>query len=140
MEKNNIQEQWEQWIPAENLSSEYFIESIIDHKKKLEIILCDSQNPEKKLFIIFEDFIGAYKWTDESFKLETFYFLSNVYGKFFFSKWSFFKVFNSPFLDIISKKFLAYAKSQHFLHFSIFEPDGVLDIISLTEPKIKVAK
>jgi hypothetical protein len=132
-----MQEQWIRWEPAKGLSSKYCIESILDNLEAFKIVLHDEHDSRKKIYIIFEGFVGSYKWTDETFRLGTVSFLNKQYGTKFYSEWTFFKVINSKYLRLISEESCSISDSRNLIHLVIIESNSILDIIAASEPKIE---
>lgn len=132
-----MQEQWVHWEPASGLSPKYCIESILDNLEAFKIVLCDEHDSRKKIYMIFKGFVGSYKWTDETFKLGTISFLNKQYGMKFYSGWTFFKVINSKYMQLISEESCSISDSRNLMHFVIIESNSILDIIASSDPKIE---
>jgi hypothetical protein len=133
----NIMEKWERWEPIKNLSSEYYLESILFDDDGLKIILSDEIDSTKKLNIVFDGVVASYKLTDETYKIETWAFLDKQYGKAFYSKWRFFRVFNSSYLKILSEDSCGIADSHELLHF-VITGNEVLEVIVAYEPIVEI--
>ncbi|OGI12004.1 MAG: hypothetical protein A2Y40_10985 [Candidatus Margulisbacteria bacterium GWF2_35_9] len=133
-----MKEEWKTWEPVSDLSEKYYIESVSnDLKKGLKIVVCDEKNEKKKVIITFEYAISSYKWTNETFRLDTAAFLDEKYGKKFYTKWTFFKVTNSSYLQLLSKESSGIADYYSLIHFAIIESNSILDIIASYEPNVE---
>lgn len=132
-----MSEQWERWEPIRSLSSKYYIESISDSIKCFKITLCESDDERKKVEVVFEDSVHAYRSTDESFNLKTINTLDEQYGTKFYSNWTFFKVNNSEYTNWLSKQSYGIADSQPLIHFCLIASDSIVDVIAAYEPKIE---
>ena len=92
-------EHWERWEPIRSLSSKYYIDSISDGIREFRIVLSDSCDEKKKIHVVFENSVDAYRSTDESFRQSTVADLGERYGNEFYGDWTFFKVTNSTYIS-----------------------------------------
>ncbi|MCR6106975.1 hypothetical protein HXA34_11810 [Salipaludibacillus agaradhaerens] len=132
-----MNEQWERWEPIKRLSNKYYIESISDSIKCFKITLCESNDERKKVEVIFDDSVHAYRSTDESFNLKTINTLDEHYGTRFYSNWTFFKVNNSEYTNWLYEQSYGIAASQPLIHFCLIASDSIVDVIAAYEPKIE---
>ncbi len=95
-------EQWFKWKPVKNLSSKYYIESITDGIEGFIIVLSDASDEKKKVKVVFEDSVHAYRSTDESFRQNTIDALDEIYGTLFYSEWTLFKIVDSEYMQWLS--------------------------------------
>lgn len=135
--KIKMQEQWMRWEPVKGLSSNYYVDYILDGKDGFKIVLVDYIDDKKKMMIIFDKSVYAYKSTEESFRQQTLDMLAEQYGGKFYQEWAFFKVQNSSYLKWLSKQSYGITDSLPFMHFSILTVDSFIDIVDSYEPKIE---
>ena len=131
-----MKEQWIKWEPIANLAPKYYIDKISHTIKDFHIILSEDSSTERKIKILFEDSVDAYRDTDESFRRKLIYDLGQTYGSNFYGKWTFFKVYNSKYLQWLSEESFEITNSLGFIHFSLIAADSILDIVTTYEPKI----
>lgn len=129
-------EQWVKWKPVEGLSNKYYVESISDGFDGFEMVLSDSDDEEKKIKVIFEDSVHAYRSTDESYRQSTINAIDKEYGTHFYSEWTFFKVADSEYTQWISAQSYSIADSEPLIHFSFIAVDSIVDVIAAYEPKV----
>jgi hypothetical protein len=77
-----VQENWEHWEPVFGLSSKYYVESLSDSIEGFRILLSDAYDENKKVEVIFEDSVHAYRSTDESFRRVCQVFCVNSFKRF----------------------------------------------------------
>lgn len=129
-------EQWTKWEPIQGLANNYYIDSVSDTIDGFIIQLSDADDEEKKVLVLFEDSVDAYRSADESFRRSTMFDLSQKYDKTFFHYWTFFKVTNSSYIQWLSEQSFGITDSLHFTHFSFIAADSILDVITNYEPKV----
>ena len=139
----NFNEQWIRWEPIPELENKYYIDSLIDTIERFEILLVDTKTGYKKVRVVFEYGVDAYRCTGEQFRLKLIGRLNEKYGIDFYAKWTFFKVENSFYFEWLSEE--SDELSDPFfdgkaLHFSFITDDYVLDVISFHEPKVEFIK
>lgn len=135
-------EKWVKWMPVEGLSPKYYIESLSSGICNGLIITMSAASAanaaEKKVKVIFEESVHAYRCTDESFRQSTLYDINKVYGTPFYSEWTFFKVVNSGYLQWLSTQSFNIVDTEPLTHFSFLATDVVIDVIAAYEPKIEL--
>jgi hypothetical protein len=132
-----MKEEWKKWEPIKGLSEKYYTKSILDDfEQGFKVVLCDEKNEKKQVIVTFENSVCSYKWTNETFRIDTAAFLDKQYGKDFYTKWTFFKVTNSPYLQLLSKESSGIANYYSPIHFAIIESNAITDIIASYEPKV----
>ncbi|KKQ12044.1 MAG: hypothetical protein US22_C0004G0002 [candidate division TM6 bacterium GW2011_GWF2_36_6] len=131
-------EQWIKWEPIKELSSTYYVDLVIDSKKEFKIILSEEKNPQKKIHIIFENSVYAYRNTYESFRQNTIHILKKQYGESFYINWTFFKITNSSYLSWLAEESYGITNELNFTHFSIIAANEIIDIIAGYEPRIEL--
>ncbi|QQE74225.1 hypothetical protein KDJ56_20675 [Brevibacillus composti] len=132
-----MQENWERWEPVFGLSSKYYVESLSDSIEGFRILLSDANDEKKKVEVIFEDSVHAYRSTDESFRQSAINMIDELYGTEFYAEWTFFKVTNSKYIQWLSEQSYGITESESLIHFSILAGDSIVDVIAAYEPKIK---
>ena len=133
-----MNEQWTKWVPITGLAQKYYIDSISDNIKEFSILLSEYYDRKKKIKIIFENSVDAYRSTDESFRLTTMEKLGQKYGRSFYGDWTFFKVTNSSYIQWLCDESYASSYTSSFIHFSFIAGDSILDVVTNYEPKIEV--
>lgn len=129
-------EQWSKWEPVPGLSANYYMESILDTPDGFTIQFFDTNKEEKKVQVIFEYSVSAYKSTNESYRLNTMHKLDERYGKNFYHDWTFFKITNSSYIQWLSEESYGITDSLHFMHFAFLTPNSFLDVIARYEPEV----
>lgn len=131
-----MKEIWHRWEIGSEFSSKYYIESISDSINGFRILFSDATNESKKVEVLFEDSVHAYRSTDESFRQSTINDIDERYGTEFYQNYTFFKVTNSEYIFWISHQSYGIAEAESLYHFSFLAVDSVLDVIAAYEPKI----
>ena len=134
--KEIMQEQWIKWEPIHNLAQKYDIDSVSETTDCLNIVLSEEKNSEKKVQIIFESSVICYRKTDETFALQKISELNAKYGKEFYARWTFFKVYDSEYLQWFGQQSYNLSEAYELQHFSIVTPDLIFDIVTPQEPKV----
>lgn len=135
-----MQENWERWEPVSGLSSKYYVESLSDTVEGFRVVLSDANDEKKKVEVIFEDSVHAYRSTDESFRQSIINTIDERYGTEFYTEWTFFKVSNSEYIQWLTEQSYGIAESEPLMHFSFLAVDSIVDVIAAYEPKIKITK
>ncbi|MDQ0087496.1 hypothetical protein J2T12_000890 [Paenibacillus anaericanus] len=130
-----MEENWERWEPISDLTSKYYVESISDSVKGFSVLLSDAKDENKKIEVLFEESVHAYRSTDESFRQNTINSVDERYGTEFYVDCTFFKITNSEYIQWLSDQSYGIADSESLFHFSFLAVDSVLDIIATYEPK-----
>lgn len=116
------------------MSGKYCLDAFLWPEEGLIIKLSKG---EQKIEILFDGYIDAFRYTNESFCFKIFGDLSKQYGDDFYKDWSFFKVTNSEYLKWLSEKSHTWSDRFPFIHFCIFGGNEVIDILAQYEPKIR---
>ncbi len=130
-------EEWTRWEPINGLSGKYYLD-YFSWSEKGFIVELISERKKERIQILFDEYIDAYRYTNESFYFKLAGDLSDKYGDDFYGNWSFFKVTNSEYLKWLSEKSCTLSDQMHFVHFCILGGDEVIDIINNDEPKVKI--
>jgi len=129
-------EEWVKWKPLPDLSNSYYIDEILDRIKNFNFLLTDYNDERKKLRVIFEHSVDAYRSTDESYRQKTLYDLGNKHGT-EFTKWTFFKVYNSSYIQWLSEDSYEFLDKDSFTHFCFIAADSILDVVTNYEPRFE---
>jgi hypothetical protein len=135
-DRKKMLEQWKRWYPVGDLAAKYYVDSISDTIEGFTILLLDANNKNKRLQILFEDSIYAYRSTDETFRHSLIVDLSDRYGADFYGKWTFFKVTNSLYIKWLSEQSCGISDTRNLIHFSLIAADSIVDVIDVAEPTI----
>lgn len=131
-------EKWKKWLPIENLLPKYNIFSIFDYYKGLEIILSDINDNENKIKIIFDGVDISYRRVAEGFRYKKILEIDDVYGKEFYSKWTFFTIYNSKYIEWLNIESCGIYENFELKHFYFLCADAILDVISMENPIIEI--
>ncbi|MFA5998755.1 MAG: hypothetical protein WC747_01920 [Candidatus Babeliales bacterium] len=129
-------EKWTRWEPINGLSGKYYLDYFAWSEKGFVVELISGKK-EKRIQILFDDYIDSFRYTNESFCFKIFGDLSDQYGDDFYGDWSFFKVTNSEYLKWLSDKSRTWSDQIQFIHFCILGGDEVIDIVTNYEPKVR---
>lgn len=121
-------EEWTRWQPIEGLSGQYSLDDFAWSEKGFIVELLSDKKKER-IQILFDEYIDAFRYTNESFYLKL---PSDFYGD-----WNFFKATNSEYLKWLSDKSCTLSDQMHFIHFCIIGGDEVIDIVTNYEPKVR---
>ena len=133
-----MSEYWIRWNQSSVFSDKYYLESLINDTEGLKIQLIEAYDKKNQVELSFEkNSVRGYKVTDESFWVKTNEKLNSLYGGEFYSKWTFFKVFNSAYQASFSKNTNDKITEQ-FTHFSLITLHFIIDILAQDEPDIRV--
>lgn len=130
-------EEWMRWEPINGVEGKYFVNLLSLSDDGLVIRLSD-WDEKKKIEVIFDGYVDAYRYTNDSFSFKIPAVLSEKYEKGFYKDWSFFKVVNSDYLHWLSEKSSGYADDFPFVHFCIMGGDEIVDILSRYEPEVRI--
>jgi hypothetical protein len=128
-----ISEQWIKWEPIKNLAPKYYIDSISDNIDEFSITLSDADN-KNKIKVTFETLVLSYRSTNESFRLSIIKYLDECNIE--YSKWTFFKIINSTYIQWLSEQSYGIIESIPPTHFSFVAGDSIVDVIAVYEPKV----
>ncbi len=131
-----VEEIWEKWGNGYGINSKYYVESLIDNIEGFQIVLSEANNEYKKVEILFEDSVYAYRSTDESFRQSTINKLDELYGIDFYKNNTLFIVTNSKYIRWLSKQSFGIVDLEEVKHYSILAVDSLVDVISSYEPRI----
>ena len=131
-----MQESWAHWMPLENLSKKYYIESITNNREGFTVLLADAIGESEKIKIVFENGVNAFRNTDETFKLSTISWLDEKYGGKFYAEWTFFRVENSEYLKFLCEQSGGISDFYDVKQYSIITDEEILDIAATYEPVV----
>jgi hypothetical protein len=129
-----INEKWIKWEPIKNLVTDYFVYSKKYSNQNLEIFLKCSDSRKKDLYVVFENSVFFYLEKPENCSFLTIDYLSKNYPLSFYSKWNFFKIYNSKHMNLIKHELGISIDCLRLDHFMIADDDTFMDIISSKEP------
>lgn len=129
-----MQENWARWGPH-YLSPKYYIVAVSDTVRALRIKLINEQETHY-IQLIFKGGVDSYERTDETFCLKRTKPVGEKYGLDFYTKWTFFTIYNSEYLRYLSDQSYRFSETINFIHFAILAIDSIMDIIAYEEPKI----
>ncbi|QQR49648.1 hypothetical protein IPF37_02285 [bacterium] len=132
-----VNETWQQWKPLEVAPKRYLLDCIIDVEEVLEIVLSDMEGNAKKIRIIFEGSVVAYRYTYETFRMHTLHMLKQRYGSDFYTKCDFFQVIDSEYLSWVSEQLHGVGDMASLKHFCLYGLEDVIDIIADCEPRVE---
>jgi hypothetical protein len=136
--RNDMNENWIKWEPAEGLAKKYSINSISDTLDKFEIILSEYDNINHKIKVKMKfDFVDSYRCTDKSLRLKDMGELVEKRDEKFHNNWTFFKVLNSKYLKYLSKQSYGIIDDRNLMHFALITEDLIIDLINPSEPIVE---
>lgn len=135
----NLFEEWVKWVPLEGLPFKMYLESLIDDKDGISLLLT-SKDGSNKVQIFFEGSVLSYRNTDEGRRLKTLNFLDEKYGKDFYTTWSMFKISNSAYLDWFEQETYKIYGDYNIVHYVFLTCDDVVEVLSTYEPQITIIK
>ena len=130
-------EKWTRWEPINGLSGSYYHDSFLWSEKGFIIELIN-EGQGKRVQILFDNYVDAFRYTNESFYLKIFDNSSQENDTDFYANWSFFKIANSEYLAWLSEKSCTWSDRFNFIHFCIVGGDEVIDIVTNYEPKVTI--
>lgn len=130
-------EQWSKWEPLQGLSNKYYVDSISDTMEEFEIILSDANDRKKKLRISTEYSPHSYQVTKISYKFKIISNLTRQHNETLTNKWTFFRVTNSSYLQLMSEESAGISDDRELTHVSILAQNLVIDIVDGFEPKVE---
>ncbi len=131
------QEAWIRWEPIEGLSEKYYLDSIINDAEVFKVILSDADNKNKKVAVIFSASVYFQQITEETLTFRRFDTLCDQYSVEFVTSWTFFKVINSSYVQLVSEQSCGAIQSDLLVHYSLLAVDFFVDIIDRAEPKVE---
>ena len=130
-------EQWKKWEPIQGLSEKYYVESIVNIIGVFKVFLCDAQDQNKKIVVIFENSIDVYRSTQENLRLSVLHTLKEQYGEHFYETWTFFKITDSTYVQWLSDQSYKISDAMEFQHFVLIGTNTIVDLINYHDPKVE---
>lgn len=130
-------EQWIRWEPIQGLEGKYYLDDFSWSKKGFIVELIHEKKDEK-IQILFDNYIDAFRYTNESFYLTILDNASPKHETRFYANFSFYKITNSEYLVWLSKQSAEWSDLFNFTHFCILGGDEVIDIVTNYEPKVTI--
>lgn len=135
-----IKEEWQRWIPNNNVHNNYYLISIKDTMEKLLVHLAYYHDDSYEAEFSFENHsVLGYRQIDEGCRLQLYNELNTKYGTHFYASWSFFIVKHSRFLAAMTEKSINRKMYDNYIHFSFFTTDYILDIVAKEYPSVKLS-
>jgi hypothetical protein len=131
-----MNETWSHWVPRNGLERRYNIKSILDGNKGLILLLSPECKEAHDIQITFGYSASAHRTTYETFRHALIIYLHQKYGSDFYTKWTFFKVENSLYMQWLREQSEGMSDFEHYQHFAILTPDLFVDILAMKEPEI----
>lgn len=128
-------EEWAKWEPLEGVPSKMYIEKLVDDKNGT-LLVFKSEDENDTLEVLFEDSILSLRSTDEGRRLKTINFLEEKYGTDFYTKWTFFKVTNSSYVEWFNQETYDMYATYNIGHYVFLTPDDIVEILSTYEPNV----
>jgi len=121
-----------------NLSGTYYVQSINDNFKGLQINLY-AEDEKSNVTIKFEDNVYAYRSIEESYNLKLINTLTAKYGdEFFMNNKTLYRVKNTDYIKEFCNSSLKIIEESQIFQFSIIAADYFIDIITDYEPEILI--
>jgi len=127
-------EEWIRWQPFEKMSGKFYVDTLMMLEEGLIIKLSKG---EQKIEIVFDGYVDAYRYTNDSFSFKIPSDLAKKYGIDFYGDCSFFKVTNSEYLAWLLEQSCTWSGRFPFMHFCIVGGDEVVDVLAQYEPIVK---
>ena len=128
-------EKWAKWEPIEGIPTKMFIEKLVDDKNGT-LLVFKSEDENVTIQVLFEDSILSLRSTDEGRRLKTINLLDEKYGTDFYTKWTFFKVTNSDYVEWFNQETYDMYAAYNIGHYVFLTPDDVVEILSTYEPNV----
>lgn len=129
-------ENWIKWHPIENLSENYFIETMYMEDGNLIVnLFCSRTN--NRLTFIFKNIL-AYRSVEEGYRLTIPNYFTQDTGQNLYGCWTFFKVCNSNYVQWLTEQVSHKINLSQVIHFGIASANCIVDIITCNEPIIKI--
>jgi len=129
-----IETQWDRWYPIEKITKRANLDSIsyCDNELILNFSFIYSIG---EITIIFKDSVLSYRSADERNFTDTYSFLNETKEKDFYTKWSFFKLKNSNYIEWFNKqdKNNKQINVEHYL----FLTESVVEVLATSAPIVR---
>lgn len=122
-------EKYKKWEPPEYIPDTLYIEGLYEDWEGFRLLLSDKEGV-RILRITFEDAL-SYRTIDEGDLLKS---TGEAEG---LCKWPLFTVENSKFLQWFNEESLNIHEDDHLVHYSIFTPNDIIDVISASPPIVE---
>ena len=125
-------EEWHYWKPPQKLEPGYGVDIISCEEDNFSIELYATGPKDSYIKLDFQGNAQAYRYTNESFALQTLCNILNKYGPDFYPQWSFFTVTKSTYLSAYEHDTNTTVSS--LIHFAIIGEDEIVDVITTKAP------
>jgi hypothetical protein len=122
-------EKYTKWLPLEDIPDRLYIDGLYDDREGFRLLLSDYETG-RMLRITFDPVL-SYRNTDEGDLLVT---LESREG---FIKWPLFTIENSKFIHWFNEESLNIHKDENPVHYSIYTPNDIIDVISTSPPIVE---
>lgn len=137
MEVNLVGEKWTKWIPLEGIPAKLYLDKLVfDQNGTLLILKGEDENAT--IQVHFDGSILSLRSTDEGRRLKTINLLDAQYGRDFYTKWSFFKVINSSYVEWFNQESYDMYTTYNICHYIFLTSDDIVEILSTYEPNVLV--
>jgi hypothetical protein len=126
------------WKPLSEIGGRYWFESVFYENYNLIFSFKKHEQQDTHVRIVCKGHVGSYKYTDESYKQESFEYIDTIEDIKAVRPWCFYKVENSCYLKIMSEESNTWSDHIHFEHYCVLGVDEVIDIISAGEPVVEL--
>lgn len=129
------QEQWIKWEPIKDLNTVYEIIDVTSNPTKFTILMEDFRDETKKINIFFKNSVAAYRYTEESYRLNISSLFIQPSGENLYGLWVFFKVNHSTYLSWLKQHFSIFSHTP-YTHFVFVGANAIIDVVTNYDPKI----
>jgi len=129
---------WEPIQDGEVKVTNYALNSIIDDMDKFAVFLSSINDPAKRIYILFDHSVQAYRVTPRKYDAETISMLKKQWGPRFDEEQVFFKPQKSSYIQWMMDESYNAWNPDHITHFAFIASDFVIDVASNYEPQISI--
>lgn len=131
-------EKWERWIPEIELPALIYLEKSFFSEEGFICFFKDETEIKSIIFSFEKEGLLSYRETDEGSFLKTFDYLYANYEPEYFQGWTLFKVKESSYLQWFKEQSLSEYEKEEVEHYVFYTYDIIIEVLSLTGPKIKI--
>ena len=130
-----MENDWNIWIPDDDLEKKYYISKAVDDEDGLRLFLI-SVDDDKKLCVQFPGMVYAYRNRLELAALATLDKIADKTGTFKASDWTFFVVEHSTYAKEVAEESQDIYSSSQLIHFAIVGGQALFEVITDALPII----
>jgi hypothetical protein len=137
-----MEEKWVKWKPQvyhEAFENTLDMKKIIQDQDGLQIYFSIKDNKEEQLIVIFTGLIMSFRNTDEGYLLDTLSTVSKAPENPLKSKWNFFVVENSKYIEWLDIQTFGIYKGV-VSHYLFKTPNDIIEVLSPSEPHITIKR